>query len=482
MNQTLLAWGLSALLLALAYPLAQALLRRSPLGSTRPLALALTLALSTGILTTGLFWQMLIGIRPTLLTALAPGLLITLPFALRWRPDRAQVNPPANHSQLRRALSVGVALLALGILFNAAYWPFHGDDVMGIYGRYGKLMADTRALVPFAGRDDAFYQAYPIHIPLTYTFAFIASGWDNDYLARVFPALLSLGTLLATYELGRQIYRERAGWLALLLLALTPTVARWSSSGYVDLPMAFAFTLAALFAWRWQQGGGGVDALLTGILLALAAWTKNAALLGTVFLGGWVLYATIRYRIRLWHLLLMGIPFAAIVSTWYGRNWLEAGLIVPPTAWTEQAQHTLNTLLVFVLKFENYSIVGWIIMVGTVVALWQCIRHSAPNVGSGLLLTLTIPFFGAWWWLVSYDPRFLLLFYPLLCVMGGAWLDKLAEKWRLPTSAAWLLTGVALVLLGYNVWISIEYKSAILRDPLMSDAAKRTLVTTGSGG
>jgi hypothetical protein len=476
----ILSWALSAALLLLAYPLADGLLRRSPLEHTRILTAALALALGCGLLTLGLYGQMLLGIRPTLITAVLPYLVITLPFALRWRKTPAAA-PAASWPTAQRLLTFAMLLLAAGILFNAAYWPFHGDDVMGIYGRYGKLIADTRALVPFVGRDDAFYQAYPIHISLTYAFAFIASGWENEYLARVFPALLSLGTLLAAYELGRHLYRERVGWLAALLLALTPTFARWASSGYVDLPMAFTFSLAALFAWRWRQGSGVVDAFLTGFMLGLAAWTKNAALMGAVFLGAWVLFNTIRRRMPLAHLLWMGTAFAVIVVAWYGRNWVEAGLIIPPTAWTEQAQHTLAALLVFVLHFENYSISGLIVTIGTAAALWRLLRQPAQSPADGLLLTLTVPFFGAWWWLVSYDPRFLLLFYPLLCVLGGAWLDQISQ--RLPSRAglSWALTAATLLLLGYNLWISIEYKPAIVRDPLMSDAAKHAILTTNNG-
>lgn len=493
--QTLVAWLVCALVIAAAYPTAAWLLARSPLAADWPLQLAVTLSLGSGALSLLMFWWGLTGVPfdPWGITGVY--LLLMLPGGAAWarrdtlhsaRAAEAIFHVPAVgrvrfrllHPSLSssRIAHYSLLLISAAILFNAAYWPFHRDDVLGIYGRYGALMADTRALVPFAGRDDAFYQAYPMHIPLAYSYVFMLSGWQNEYLAGILPALLSLSCLLAVHSLGRALGDDRDGLLAALLLALTPAFARWASSGYVDLPMACFYTLAALFAWRLWQRDHLADALLLGGALGLAAWTKNAAFVGIALIGVWLLYGLARRRIRLRSALFSGLVCMAIAAPWYARNWFEARLIVPPTAWTEQAARTLSSALIFISAPQNFAVTGWLIIAGAVVAAAQIIRWH--RVESAFLLLLTAPFFAVWWLLVSYDPRFLLLFLPPLCLVAArgarALWTTLPERRRAPVRA--LATILAALLALYIAWISVEFKAEVLRNPLMSDAEKRALV------
>ncbi|MFN8447294.1 MAG: glycosyltransferase family 39 protein [Anaerolineae bacterium] len=97
--------------------------------------------------------------------------------------------------------------------------------------------------------------------------------------------------------LGKRLRDERTGWLAALVLALTPFFSRWASSGYVDLPMAFFYALAAVFALRLYESGRLRDAALAGALVGLAAWTKNAALIGIVLLALWLVWCKVNGRI-----------------------------------------------------------------------------------------------------------------------------------------------------------------------------------------
>jgi 4-amino-4-deoxy-L-arabinose transferase-like glycosyltransferase len=332
--------------------------------------------------------------------------------------------------------------------------------------------------VPFAGRDDAFYQAYPVQIPLIYTYIYLASGWVNEYLAKVIPTLFGLGCLPAAYVLGKVIYDERTGWLGALLLALTPTFARWASSGYVDLPMAFVYTLSAIFAWRLWQNNHWLDALLAGLMIGSAAWTKNAALLGIVFLAAWLGYGWLNRRISLKMALLTLAACGLVAAPWYIRNWLEARLLVPPTAWVEQAEPSLNNLLVFITLFDNFGVPGFVLFGGVLAAAWRVLQHRRQAEGDIFLLLWIIPFFFVWWLLVSYDPRFLLLFLPLVAVLGGKWL---AYLWKLlPT--VWQrrvlapLIALMLVLTFYQAWISVEFKTELLHNPLMGDAEKHAVV------
>lgn len=489
MMQTVFAWLLLGFILLAAYPCAAWLLSHTQRHDDFWLPVLLALALGVGTLTLLMFWLALLGLPFQLWTITLLYFTLMLPGWLLWKRHGLTLRLPRfPASRLERFALVLIGLVSAAVLFNSGYWPFYRDDTLGIYARYAKIMYESGALVPFAGRDDAFYQAYPVQIPLAYTYTYLASGWVNEYLARLIPALFSLGCLPAAYVLGKLVYNGRAGWLAALLLATTPAFARWASSGYVDLPMAFLYTLSAIFAWRLWQNGSPADALLAGLTMGLAAWAKNAALMAICFLAAWLVYGWLRRRYGFQQIILALGVCAVVAAPWYIRNWIEARLIVPPTAWVDQAEPTLTNLLVFATRGENFALTGWVILGGVLAAGFRIISAVGTRCIVSLhtdhlnqrlfLLWWTLPFFVVWWLLVSYDPRFLLLFLPLLAVLGGGWLsalwDKLPNQWQ--RRAAILASVVLLALVVYNAWIAVDYKREILQNPLMSDTEKHAIV------
>jgi 4-amino-4-deoxy-L-arabinose transferase-like glycosyltransferase len=480
--QTLLAWILVGCVSLAALPWAAWLLAQSPRYDGGWLTLLVGFALSFGALTLLMFWEAVFGIPFSLWAITAPYAALAL---IGWVLWRRQPRPPGVSRRARARswtfwVAVGIlALVSAAILFNSAYWPFSRADALGIYGRYGRLMWDTGSLVSFE-RDDAFYQTYPVLVPLTYTYAYLASGWQNDYLARMIPALLSLGCLPAVYLFGRTLGGRLAGWSSVVLLALTPAFGSWASSGYVDLPMAFFYTLSALFAWRLWQTAHWSDALCAGLMMGLAAWTKNAALLGTGLLSITLLWAWLSRRIRLREIAVAAAGALAIAAPWYIRNVVMTGLLIPPTAWTDQAQPTLNNLLVFISRPEIFGLTGWLIGLGLVGVVIDLMARRG-SFEQRLLLLWTLPYFAAWWLLVSYDPRFQLLILPLLTVLAGVqavriwrWLPELLRQ-RLALPVALIAMVAALVV----AWNSVEFKSEIVRNPLMGDDAKHTIVLEG---
>jgi len=479
--QTVLAWCLVGGLLLAAYPSAAWLLRRE---SQPTLTLLLTLALGTGALSLVMFWEALLGIPFGVATITLPYLALMLPAFVWWmrQPKRLTLKLP----ELPRIALLILCLIGAAVLFNAAYFPFYRDDTLGIYQPQAQQMFQLGGLIPLTGAD-SLYLTYPPHMQLIYTFTYVASGWENDYLARVIPALLALGCLPATYLLGRRIAAgsSAAGWLGALTLALTPTFGKWASSGYVDLPMAFFYALAAIFAFRLWDNRRASDALLLGALIGLAAWTKNAALtVGVPVLGVWLAWCLIRRRIVLRHALISLAACAAICAAWYIRNQIGAGFLIPATAWTEQARRTLESLLIFVTLPDNFAVSGWLILISLLlsgVAVVHQFAHrnlDAPELL--LILVWTLPFFAAWWLFVSYDPRFLLLILPPLCALVGVWL---ARVWTLvPTGwkphVRLALTVLALIFALYITYSSVDYKDDILRDPFMTHEQKEALVLT----
>lgn len=461
----ILGWLLVAMVLFAGYGWAARLLRKQSW-----LTVLLGLAASVGTVTLIMLWQGLLGIPLTLSSITLPYLAIMLPG---WRHVKSAL--PSIPATWDRRLALLLLLAISGaILFNGAYLPFYRADTLGIYQPAAQEIYRTGILVPLTGAD-SLYRTYPVLVPLTYTYAYLATSWENEYLAKTIATVLSIACIPATYVLGKQWRGERVGWLAALLLAFTPFFNRWASSGYVDLPMAFFYTLAAVFALRVWQTGSLRDAALAGGMIGLAAWTKNAGLIGVPLLALWFVWCILNRKAH-WHSLIVSLAVCAVVAApWYIRNLSGAGFIIPNTAWTDQAQHTLRAVFIFAAQPRDFGVTGLLILFGVVAAMPAALRR---DTGTLLLLLWTVPFFAAWWLFVSYDPRFLLLFLPPLCVLASEPLvrlwDKLGEAWQPRYRIA--LTLIAIMLTGMMVMMAVEYKGELLRNPLMSDAEKRALV------
>jgi hypothetical protein len=93
-------------------------------------------------------------------------------------------------------------------------------------------------------------------------------------------------------------------------------------------------------------------------------------------------------------------------------------------------------------------------------------------------LAFVLPFLAAWWWLASYDVRFLVTMVPLLAAIAGCMLDEAAGRFgdRLHPGwarrAGWAGALLALALMPLALHKTVDGKRAILRDPLMTDAEK----------
>ncbi len=443
----------------------------------RGLGVITALAWICGTIALVMFWLALLGIPWSLVTiGVGMGMSALMGIAL-WRQFSQsrplEPRPLAAKPLILDEKIIGIVLIVLtmAILFNGAYLPFPRADALAIYLPTAVMMATTGALEPLIGAD-SLYRTYPILVQLNYTLAFLISGWQNEMLARTISTVLSLACLPAAYLLGRELGGRRVGLYAAFLLGCTPSFARFASSGYVDLPMAFFYTLTALYALRFWRTGQVAAAVPAGMMMGLAAFTKNAGLIGIPLLAVWFAAAcwhpTLTPSARRQRLIGSGLSLvlcAAIAAPWYVRNLVGAGFIIPNTAWTDQAERSLRTLAIFITLTENFALTGWLVLGGLALALFHLVRRVAGTEMDALILWFSLPFFATWWVFVSYDPRFLLLFYPILCVGAGLLFDKIVRHWRVLATP---LTIIFLLIATYCIWMAVEYKDDILQNPLMT--------------
>ncbi len=496
MLQALFPWLVALFSLSLAYPWVRWLLAathppQSPPRREPVLILLLTVGLSLGALT----WALLmLSALSKSLAAFWPVTVLMLIFHaggwIVWRRYR-QAHPEVSPHRGRHlrwpgwitAMTIAlIGLLIVLVLFNAAYWPVFEDDAATLYGPIGLDFVRTGDI---SGHNE--YDAYPVLDPLVFAYLHLAHGAPHEYASRFVMAVLALGSVGAVYVLGRDVNQQdeernrRVGLAAAFLLVTIPIVPHWAASAYTDLPAGTYYLLAMIFAWRLFQHPHPLLALLTGLLAGLAAFTKNGALLIVGSLAGWVVYThwvnwqqpqAGQHPIRLSHAGLAAGGFLLVAGPWYGHNVLEFGYLVPPTGWTDQANHTLRWLVGPSLTTTHFmlgGVLGQAGMLAMLAALWRSRWGFSPQ--AVLLLGFGVPFWLVWWWYFSYDLRFLLLVWGVFAVMGGLLIMQVYD--RLPARSMrgiLVLMPVILVVLALPAmrW-SVDHKPDIFRDPFMDD-------------
>ena len=167
-----------------------------------------------------------------------------------------------------------------------------------------------------------------------------------------------------------------------------------------------------------------------------------------------------------------------MAGPWYLRNLIEAGLFIPDTVWTDQARPTLNSALILFTQPGSFGLAGILMQAGLLLTVAQALRARRADMPTALLLWWALPWFAAWWLFASYDPRFVLLFMPLLAVIAALRL----EEWQSALPGRWhniLLAPAALLALAVALQAglgAVDYKDEFLRDPLMSVEERRELV------
>jgi hypothetical protein len=379
---------------------------------------------------------------------------------------------------LRAWLTLAALGSWLAVLCHSTYYPFIDWDEF----RY----AQAARLIFFEGHVGRAARGYPQLMTMAYAYVFFATGQLAEQLARVVPALLSGATLLATFALGRRLFGSRAGYAAVFVLVACPLYLRYSPHGYVDIPSALFFVLSAYAADVWRIERRLRWAILTGICVGLALWTKMAGFLALGSLGMvWAAAIAGDALSRNWSRMLKAVRDGLVVLVtglltggwWYLRNayydgWREA-VFTPGSFYTSQARHGLRFLFPFLGYTDGF---GYVASAACLVGLAWALSRPGHALWP---LMWAVPYTLVWYWLYSYDARLLLPVLPFYAILFGG-LAEDPESWPCPS---WLraavcigivaAVGVAVVRAGLNgvrQWVvapKASYAERLYRAPGM---------------
>jgi len=367
-------------------------------------------------------------------------------IAVRWRGSADSVPQSVRVSfALDERVLIGMILAAVVVRWVVtSYWPFTMYDALWVYGYEARLYSLTGMIPTTIGY-------YPQFLPLQFTLAQLFVGGVSDHAARAVIPLLHVGTILAVYTLGVRLFTRRVGVFAAALWALYPHVGEWARAGDLEIPLTFSFTLAAVFfllAW-FGEAPRRRYAVLSGVMLGIALWTKPTA--GAFALGVGLMVALDLVRVRgQWRAwlprlevaVLTGIACAPLGGVWYVRNLLLGHNAVdfPPSFWQTIAERGADEF--------SFPLLALVVTVAYLLVFYPNARKLAVGGGLALILGALLP--------SMFAPRRLTFIEIGLLIAGSLVLYRvLAQNFLRTTAAAGLRHDAA--RLGWVLVLAFPY-------------------------
>lgn len=121
------------------------------------------------------------------------------------------------------------------------------------------------------------FQPWFVHPPFYMWLTALTSelvGW-TELTGRIWSALFGLGSVLATYFLGKNLFQKKVGFLAGIIFATTFQTIIASRVGVMDTALSFFVTLSILLLYKGYKTGKDTYHLLAFIAASFAVLTKG---------------------------------------------------------------------------------------------------------------------------------------------------------------------------------------------------------------
>jgi hypothetical protein len=128
-----------------------------------------------------------------------------------------------------------------------------------------------------------FHPDYPLLVPLLEGYVYRFVGDLREASAKlVFPLFLAACTPVLFATLRRAGQTRRSGFLFCFILVSVPYFSEQATNGYADVVVSFYFGAASLYLCLWQTTARTLFLVLSALLTACVALTKNE---GVVLIG-----------------------------------------------------------------------------------------------------------------------------------------------------------------------------------------------------
>jgi len=175
-------------------------------------------------------------------------------------------------------LIMGLALVLRAI--SADHRPMIADDET-VYVRMAENLSVGKAPFDITGMTSTVWT------PLTPMYISGLAHFVGSYIVSAYVIEVVFGTLiiLPVYLLGRQLFSERTGLMAGVLVAVSPLLIDYSSRVYSESLYVFFMMMGLVFGWEMMKRNLLLPSVLTGLSLGLAFLANSSALIYLAFLS-----------------------------------------------------------------------------------------------------------------------------------------------------------------------------------------------------
>ncbi len=236
--------------------------------------------------------------------------MFPLSIDTRWHRVRDWLSQPRNALLVILLVSAGLRMLYLGGL------GFNSDEA--VYAGQAAAIARDPDLSPLF----PIFRAHPLlfHVLLSIPFQLATV----DLLARLFAALVGILTVFVLYHLGTDLYGERAGLLAALLLAVMPYHVIVTRQVLLDGPMTLFATLTLFSVVRFARTQHPRWLYASGASIGLTFLAKETGILFVVSLYAFLALSP-RIRVRLRDLAGSAAMMLIVILPFPLTLWLAGG-------------------------------------------------------------------------------------------------------------------------------------------------------------
>lgn len=378
--------------------------------------LGLSFMLGLGAVSLELLAYSVFSVPYTLLTVVIPWAALALLFLLL---------PPKREAFLGLGGSAGfwkglgpmdvllLFVIASQVLYSFSYallFPITGwDSWQTWFFKARVFFIDGGLKKDFFLTNDLIHADYPLLIPLSVTWVYVAVGRVNEIMARLIYPLQYVSLLAVFYYLVRTATSRRNALLFTAMLSLTHIIMRHAADfpikiagvptldfvGYADLALCAYFVFAAGFFYLYMKEEKAAYLALASLFLGLGAWTKDEGIAFAVFGSALIAAHIATGRRRASGFFILILMLAITAGPWLLYKW---ALHIPQENRGElTAGNALAHLglIPTVLKsfrfvmFENIWAVNfiWYLYPATILLNWRCF-FSKPLIFLNIMLFL----------------------------------------------------------------------------------------------
>lgn len=222
-------------------------------------------------------------------------------------------------------------ILIFTILINALpiFTPIVEFDSTSYHLTFAKIYAQGS----FEHIPSHIYSAMPHAMSLVYV---LPELFLTPNVSNAIVYTLTILSAMGIYYLIRQKHSNTAALSGSLLYLITPAVLERISQTMIDLVVAFYIITVIIILYHYTKENQAKHIALIGILIGIAASIKLTAAAPGIAIGigiilSWIIY---KQKIKISHLIILGIIVLLIISPWIIRSYILTGNPIYPQGYS----------------------------------------------------------------------------------------------------------------------------------------------------